>query len=69
MAQSPRSRGAQCGCIGLRPALDPTKMPGLTTDGAAAMVGKHNRFIKKFLEAFEAQSVVVNNCIIRQEMI
>jgi len=32
-------------------------MPGLTTDGAPAMVGKHNRFIKKFLEAFEAQSV------------
>ena len=57
MARGPQRRGAQCGCIGLRPALDPTKMPGLTTDGAPAMVGKHNRFIKKFLEAFEAQSV------------
>ena len=39
MARGPQRRGAQCGCIGLRPALDPTKMPGLTTDGAAAMVG------------------------------
>ena len=31
--------------------LDPKKMSGLTTDGAPAMVGKHNGFgfIKKFL--------------------
>ena len=44
--------------------LDPKKMSGLTTDGAPAMVRKHNGFTKKFLEAFEAQSVVVNHCII-----
>ena len=41
-------------------------MSGLTTDGAPAMVRKHSRFTKKLWEAFEAQSVVVNHCIIHQ---
>jgi len=34
---------------------------------AHAIVEKHNGFIKKFLEAFEAQTVVVNHCIIHQK--
>jgi len=47
--------------------LDPKKISGLTTDKAPAMVRKHNEFIKKILEAFEARSGVVNHGIIHQE--
>ena len=47
--------------------LDPKKLLGLTTDGAPAMVGKHKGFCKTFLEAFGAQKVVLNHCIIHQE--
>ena len=47
--------------------LYPKNLSGLTTDGAPAMVGNHNGFIKEFLKAFEARSVVGNHCIIHQE--
>jgi len=47
--------------------LDPKKMSGLTTDGEPAKVEKHNGFITKCLKAFEAQSLVVNHCSIRQK--
>ena len=47
--------------------LDPKKLSGLTTDGAPAMVGKHKGFCKTFLEAFGAQKVVLNHCIIHQK--
>ena len=47
--------------------LDPKKLSGLTTDGAPAMIGKHKGFCKTFLEAFGAEKVVLNHCIIHQE--
>ena len=47
--------------------MDPKKLSGLTTDGAPAMVGKNKGFCKSFLEAFGAQKVVLNHCIIHQE--
>ena len=47
--------------------MDSKKLSGLTTDGAPAMIGKHKGFCKTFLEAFGAQKVVLNHCIIHQE--
>ena len=47
--------------------MNPKKLSGLTTDGAPAMVKKHKGFCKTFLEAFGAQKVVLNHCIIHHE--
>ena len=49
--------------------LDPSKLRGLTTDGAPSMTGKNNGFSNKLLEALDLKStdVVVYHCIIHQE--
>ena len=39
--------------------LGPKNLTGLTTDGAPAMVEKHKRFCKKFLEVFGSQNIVL----------
>ncbi|XP_067929495.1 general transcription factor II-I repeat domain-containing protein 2A-like [Watersipora subatra] len=47
--------------------LDPSRLAGLTTDGAPSMAGKINGFTKKFLDAIGLPEVVVNHCIIHQK--
>jgi len=47
--------------------LDPSKLCGLTTDGAPSMTGRTNGFAKKFLDTIGSQGVVVNHCIVHQE--
>ena len=47
--------------------LDPSKLCGLSTDGAITMTGRTNGFTKKFLDTIGTKMVVVNYCIIDPE--
>ena len=47
--------------------LNHAKLCGLSTDGASSMTGRTNGFTNKFMDAIEAQDVVVSHCIIHQE--
>ena len=47
--------------------LNPTKLCGLTTDGAPSMTGRTNIFSKKFQDVVGAQDVFGSHCIIHQE--
>ncbi|XP_067939789.1 general transcription factor II-I repeat domain-containing protein 2A-like [Watersipora subatra] len=47
--------------------LDPSRLAGLTTDGAPSMIKKINGFTKKFLDAIGPPELVVNHCIIHQD--
>ena len=47
--------------------IDSSKLVGITTDGAASMVGKNNGFVKRFLDVIQTKNVLVSHCIIHQE--
>ena len=47
--------------------FNPAKLCGLTTDGASSMRGRTNGLAPKFMDAVEAQDIIVSQCIIHQE--
>ena len=47
--------------------LNTAKLCGVTTDGAPSVTGKTNGFTKIFLNAVEAQDVILSHYIVHQE--
>ena len=47
--------------------IDSSKLVGITTNGAPSMVGKNNKFVKRFLDVIQSKDVLVSHCIIHQE--
>ena len=49
--------------------IDPKKLCGITTDGAAAMTGKIKGFTKLFMDelGLKKSDIVLNHCIIHQK--
>ena len=43
------------------------KLVGITTNGAPSMVGKNNKFFKRFLNVIQSEDVLISHCIIHQE--